>query len=89
MPDLIPIADLDLSAYDLTPAFEARQTNFLLHGDYLEAMHEVTLPNLARIHLLMGKGETETAAQLVGALRAHLDDLWTHRMQAAQQGVNP
>jgi hypothetical protein len=57
------------------------------HGPYLEAFHELTYKVLERIDILMAKGDHESAKQLVTALRARQDAMWTERVKAAQRGV--
>lgn len=85
----VTVDEVSLEDIDLEPRFVERVPNAASHGDYLEAAHESTYTNLAKIHLLLAKGETTLATSMLSQLRAHLDSLWAQRAEVASQGVAP
>jgi len=55
----------------------------MTHPEYLEAFHEITVKVMPEIALALSKGEEDYAAQVVSALGARHDALWTQRQEAA------
>jgi hypothetical protein len=81
------LAKLSVEEIDLEPRYVERIPNAKDHGDYLEAMHESTVRNLATIHLRLVKGDTDAAIEMLSRLRQHLDGLWEQRKEVAVRGV--
>ncbi|RAK51602.1 hypothetical protein [Phenylobacterium soli] len=59
------------------------------HPTYLELFHETVIKVLPEVAIRQGRGDHDSAADLVTALRTKLDDLWAQRVVTAQQGMKP
>lgn len=59
------------------------------HPTYLEQFNDIVTKVLPEVALMQGRGDHESATQLVTQLRAKLDDMWSQRVADAERGVAP